>query len=164
MTAPAADPPRPPDTDGRFRFGRTLIAVEAAITAVEVVLVLGPTLALAAISLQHAGDVRQVAILIGALMVLAWVRAADLVRPIIAARNAKRAGRALDAAEIAATERAVRRAPFEVAFTRWLLWSAASVYLAVHLASRGLLDAVASVTVTLFGSLAAIPFLRMAGR
>jgi signal transduction histidine kinase len=139
MTAPAADPPRPPDTDGRFRFGRTLIAVEAAITAAEVVLVLGPTLALAAISLQHAGDVRQVAIIIGALMVAAWVRAADLVRPIIAARNAKTAGRALDATEIAATERAVRRAPFEVAFTRWLLWSAASVYLAVHLVSRGLL-------------------------
>ena len=118
MTAPAADPPRPPDTDGRFRFGRTLIAVEAAITAAEVVLVLGPTLALAAISLQHAGDVRQVAIIIGALMVAAWVRAADLVRPIIAARNAKRAGRALDAEEIAATERTVHRAPFEVAFTR----------------------------------------------
>jgi len=139
MTAPAADPPRPPDTDGRFRFGRTLIAVEAAITTAEVVLVLGPTLALAAISMQHAGDIRQMAVFISALMVAGWVRAADLVRPIIAARTAKQAGRALDAAEIAATERAVRRAPFEVAFTRWLLWSAASIYLAVHLASRGLL-------------------------
>ena len=139
MTAPAADAPRLPDSDGRFRFGRTLIVVEAAITMAEVVLVLGPTLALAAISMQHAGDVRQVALFIGALMVLGWVRAADLVRPIVAARNAKAAGRALDAAEIAATERAVRRAPFEVAFTRWLLWSAAAIYLAVHLASRGLL-------------------------
>jgi signal transduction histidine kinase len=139
MTAPAADPSRLPDTDGRFRFGRTLIVVEAAITTAEVVLVLGPTLALAAISMQHAGDVRQVAVFIGALMVATWVRAADLVRPIIAARNAKAAGRALDAAEIAATERAVRRAPFEVAFTRWLLWSGAAIYLAVHLASRGLL-------------------------
>ena len=39
---------------------------------------LGPTLALAAQSLQHAGDVRQVALVIGALMVLGWVRAADL--------------------------------------------------------------------------------------
>jgi two-component system NtrC family sensor kinase len=139
MTPPAADPPRPPDTDGKFRFGRTLIAVEAAITTAEVVLLLGPTLALAAISLQHAGDIRQVAVVVAALMVAAWVRAADLVRPIVAARNAKRAGRALDSAEITATERAVRRAPFEVAFTRWLLWSAASIYLAVHLGSRGLL-------------------------
>ena len=67
------------------------------------------------------------------------MRAADLLRPVVAARNAKRAGRALDAAEIAAAERAVRRAPFEVALTRWLLWSAAAVYVAVHLASRGLL-------------------------
>ena len=57
---------------------------------------------------ERAGDVRQVALIVGALMVLGWVRAADLLRPIVAARNAKRAGRALDAAEIAATERAVR--------------------------------------------------------
>jgi len=139
MTATAADPPRKSDTDGNFRFGRSLIAVEAAITAAEVVLVLGPTLALAALSLQHAGDIRQVAVVVGALMILGWVRAADWVRPIVAARNAKRAGRALDAIEIAAVERTVRRAPFEVAFTRWLLWSVASVYLAVHLATRGLL-------------------------
>jgi signal transduction histidine kinase len=139
MTAPAADPPRPSDTDGKFRFGRSLIAVEAAITTAEVVVVLGPTLALAAISLQHAGDVRRVAAIIGALMVLGWVRAADLVRPILAARNAKRVGRPLDAVQIAAVERAVRRAPFEVAFTRWLLWSAAAVYMAVHLATRQLL-------------------------
>ncbi|HXU05700.1 MAG TPA: hypothetical protein VN903_32315, partial [Polyangia bacterium] len=102
MTAPAADPPRPSDTDGKFRFGRSLIAVEAAITTAEVVVVLGPTLALAAISLQHAGDVRRVAAIIGALMVLGWVRAADLVRPILAARNAKRVGRPLDAVQIAA--------------------------------------------------------------
>ena len=53
MTAPPVEPPRFP-ADGRFRFGRSLVAVEAAITTAEVVLVLGPTLALAAISLQHA--------------------------------------------------------------------------------------------------------------
>jgi len=138
MTAPPVEPPRFP-ADGQFRFGRSLVAVEAAITTAEVVLVLGPTLALAAISLQHAGDIRQIAVIIGALMIAGWVRAADLVRPILAARNAKRAGRALDAPEIAATERAVRRAPFEVAISRWLLWSVAAVYIAVHLASRGLL-------------------------
>jgi signal transduction histidine kinase len=138
MTAAPVDPPRLP-ADGGFRFGRGLMAVEVALTTAEVVLVLGPTLALAAISMRHAGDVRQLAVIVGALMVAGWVRAVDLVRPIVAARSAKRAGRALDAAEIAATERAVRRAPFEVAVTRWLLWAVASVYLAVHLASRDLL-------------------------
>src|SRR6187551_3351463 len=139
MTAPSVEPLRPLAADGRFRFVRAIVVVEAWVTAAEVVLLVGPALALAAQSLQHAGGVRQVALVIGALMVLGWVRAADLLRPVVAARNAKRAGRALDAGEIAATERAVRRAPFEVAVTRWLLWSAAAVYLAVHLASRGLL-------------------------
>jgi signal transduction histidine kinase len=139
MTAPSVEPLRPLAADGRFRFVRAIVVVEAWVTAAEVVLLVGPAFALAAQSLQHAGDGRQVALVIGALMVLGWVRAADLLRPVVAARNAKRAGRALDAAEIAATERAVRRAPFEVAVTRWLLWSAAAVYLAVHLASRGLL-------------------------
>jgi two-component system NtrC family sensor kinase len=139
MTAPPVDPPRSPTPDGRFRFVRGLIAVEASLTAVEVALVLGPTLALAAISIHRAGDVLREGVVIAALMVLGWVRAADLLRPIVAARNAKRAGRALDAAEIAAVERAVRRAPFEVAVTRWLLWAVAAVYMAVHLASRDLL-------------------------
>jgi signal transduction histidine kinase len=157
MTAPAAEPPRSPDSDGRFRFGRALVVVEAAITTAEVVLVLGPTLALAALSLQHAGDVRRVVVIVGALMALGWLRAADWVRPIFAARNAKVAGRALDAAEIAAVERTVRRAPFEVAFTRWLLWSAASVYLAVHLATRQLLAWPSAIGV------ACITFLHAAG-
>jgi len=118
---------------------RALVAVEVLLTAVEVVLVVGPMLALAAISLHEAGDAHRVAAIVGALMVLLWVRAADLLRPVVAARNAKRAGRALDATEIAAVERAVRRAPFEVALSRWLLWSGAAAYEAVHLASRNLL-------------------------
>ena len=117
---------------------RSLVRSRQPSRRLEVVLVSGPTLALAAVDAAR-GRRGQVALIIGALMVLCWVRAADLVRPIVAARNAKRAGRALDAAEIAATERAVRRAPFEIASRRWLLWSAAAVYLAVHLASRGLL-------------------------
>src|SRR5438477_330316 len=92
----------------------------ASITAAEVVLVLGPMLALAAISVRQAGDSLRLAGIVGAIMILGWVRAADLLRPVVAARNAKRAGRALEAAEIAAVERAVRRAPFEVALGRWL--------------------------------------------
>jgi signal transduction histidine kinase len=138
MTAPPVDPPRQP-SDGRFHFVRGLVAVEVSITMAEVVLVLGPALSLAALSLRNAaGGMLQVAVILGALMVLGWVRAADLVRPIVAARDAKRAGRALDGSEIAATERAVRRAPFEIALTRWLVWSAAAVYVAVYLASHGL--------------------------
>jgi HAMP domain-containing protein len=139
MTAAPVDSPRPADTDGRFRFVRGLILVEELLTAAEVALLIGPTLALAAISLHRAGDARLVAMVVSAAMVAGWVRAADLLRPIAAARNAKRAGRALDPAEIAAVERAVRRAPFEVAFTRWLLWSAAAIYVAVHMASHDLL-------------------------
>ena len=53
MTAPTVEPPRAArDADGRFRFVRGLVAVEAALTAAEVVLVVGPALALAAQSLR----------------------------------------------------------------------------------------------------------------
>ena len=83
MTVAPVDPPRQPDTDGRFRFVRALVAVEASITAAEVVLLVGPALSLAAKSLHNAGDVRQVALVVGALMVLGWVRAADLLRPYL---------------------------------------------------------------------------------
>jgi signal transduction histidine kinase len=157
MTAPTVDLPHKPAADGRFRFVRGLVAVEAFVTMAEVLLVVGPALALAAKSLEHAGDLRRLVLIIAALMIAGWVRAAELIRPIVAARNAKRAGRALDAAEIAATERAVRRAPFEIAFTRWLLWSVAAAYQAVYLASRGLLASPAA-----FG-LACITFLHAGG-
>jgi len=72
-------------------------------------------------------------------MIVGWVRAADLLRPIIATRDAKRAGRALDEGEIVATDRAIRRAPVEVAATRFLLWSGTVVYVALRLAFRGFL-------------------------
>jgi len=139
MTTATVDTARSPVSDGRFRFVRRLVAVELAITAAEVVLVVGPTLALAARSLESVGDVSRVAVVVGALMVAGWVRAADLLRPIVVARNAKRAGRALDAAEVSAVEQAVRRAPREIALSRWLLWSLAAAYEAAHLASRGVL-------------------------
>ena len=62
MTAAPADQPnaqpgvsaRPRQSDPRFRFGRSLIAVEIAVTAAEIVLVVGPALALAAQSLARA--------------------------------------------------------------------------------------------------------------
>ena len=147
MTAAPADQPnaqqgvsaRPRESDPRFRFGRSLIAVEIAVTAAEIVLVVGPALALAAQSLARAGQSPLIAGAVAGLMVLGWLRAADLMRPVIAARNAKRAGRALGDDEIAATERAIRRAPLEIALSRWLLWSAAAAYVAFHLVRRDLL-------------------------
>ena len=69
---------------------RSLVAVEAAITRLRWCWSSGPALALAALSLRKAGIVRQVLLIVGALMVLGWVRAADLLRPIVArvTRNA----------------------------------------------------------------------------
>jgi signal transduction histidine kinase len=125
--------------DRRFGFVGRLVATEAALTLAEVVLVVAPTLALAAQSLRASGESFRVGAMLAALMIVGWVRAADLLRPTIATRDAKRAGRALGEAEIAATDRAIRRAPGEVALTRWLLWSAAVVYIAVRLATRGFL-------------------------
>src|SRR5580765_200532 len=42
MTAPTVDLPRQARADGRFRFVRGLVAVEAGITLAEVLLVVGP--------------------------------------------------------------------------------------------------------------------------
>ena len=132
-------PARAREADSRFRFARSLVVVEIAVTAAEIVLVVGPALALAAQSLAQAARSPTIAAAVAGLMVLGWLRAADLMRPVIAARNAKRAGRALGDQEIAATERAIRRAPLEIALSRWLLWTAAGAYVAFYLVSRGLL-------------------------
>jgi len=110
------------------------VATEVALTLAEVALVVAPTLALAAQSLRASGESFRVAAMLAALMIVGWVRAADLLRPLIAARDAKRAGQALGEVEIAAIERAIRRAPAEVAATRFLLWTVAVGYLAVRLA------------------------------
>jgi signal transduction histidine kinase len=132
-------PARAREPDSRFRFARSLIVVEIAVTAAEILLVVGPALALAAQSLAQAHRSRTIAAALAGLMVLGWLRAADLMRPVIAARNAKRAGRALGDQEIAATERAIRRAPLELALSRWLLWTVAGTTIAYHLVSRHLL-------------------------
>jgi signal transduction histidine kinase len=142
-TAPAGDPPnvqpRARDADARFRFGRRLVVVEIAVTVAEIVLVLAPALSLATLSLQRSTQSLTIAAAIAGLMVLGWLRAGDLMRPVIAARNAKRAGRALTEKEIAATDRAIRRTPLELALSRWLLWSVAAIYTAFHLESLGFL-------------------------
>ncbi len=138
-TSPVEVPRQAVAGDRRFGFVARLVATEVALTVAEVVLVVAPTLALAAQSLRASGESFRVVAMLAALMIVGWVRAADLLRPAIVSRDAKRAGRALDGREIAATERAIRRAPVEVALTRWLLWSVAVVYLAVRLATRGFL-------------------------
>jgi len=138
MTA-TAEASRTAPAGPRLGFATRLIVVEAALTVAEAILVVVPTLALAAKSLRASGESFRVGALLGALMIVGWVRAADLLRPLLAARDAKRAGLALDDAEIAACDRAIRRAPAEVATTRWLIWTAAVGYLVLRLGPTGFL-------------------------
>jgi len=133
--APAHAAATPP----RFRFAGGLIAAEVALSTAEIVLVVAPALALGAQSLRASGESFRVAALIAALMIVGWVRLADLLRPVLAARDAKHAGRALDPSEVAVVERAMRRAPREAALGRWLIWVAAAVYVSVRLGLAGLL-------------------------
>src|SRR6185436_122567 len=83
----------------RFKFVRGLVLIEVGLTALEIVLLVAPTLALAAQSLRASGEAYRMAAIVAALVVLSWVRAVDLLRPVIAARNAKQAGHALDDGE-----------------------------------------------------------------
>jgi two-component system, NtrC family, sensor kinase len=140
MTTSPVEVPRPAVASDRgFGFVGRLVGAELALTAAEVVLVVAPTLALAAQSLRASGESFRVVAMLAALMFVGWVRAADLLRPMITTRDAKRGGRPLDEAEIVATDRAIRRAPVEVATTRFLLWLVAVVYVAARLATRHLL-------------------------
>ncbi|HVV50473.1 MAG TPA: HAMP domain-containing protein, partial [Polyangia bacterium] len=138
-TAPAEASRAAPVPAPRLGFVGRLVIVEAALTVAEVILVIGPTLQLAARSIEASGESFRVAALLGALVVVGWVRAADLLRPLVAARDAKRAGVALGEAEIAACDRAIRRAPIETAGTRWLTWTVAVGYLVLRLGPRGFL-------------------------
>jgi signal transduction histidine kinase len=139
MTTAPAEALRAAPAAPRLGFSSRLIVVEAALTVAEVILIIVPMLTLAAKSLQASGESFRVGALLGALMIVGWVRAADLLRPLLAARDAKRAGLALDAAEIAACDRAIRRAPTEVATTRWLIWTVAVGYLVLRLGLGGFL-------------------------
>jgi signal transduction histidine kinase len=139
MTTATAEASRAVPASSRLGFATRLVVVEGALTVAEAILVVVPTLALAAKSLRASGESFRVGALLGALMIVGWVRAADLLRPLLAARDAKRAGLALDDAELAACDRAIRRAPAEVATTRWLLWTAALGYLVLRLGPGGFL-------------------------
>jgi signal transduction histidine kinase len=137
----------------RVQFAAGLVVSEAILTAIEAVLVVAPMVALGADALRASGEAPQVALVLGALVTISWLRAADLLRPVVAARDGKRAGRALGDAEIAATERAIRRAPAEVAATRWLLWSAAVVYLCARLMARHMVEGPSALGVACIGVL-----------
>src|SRR6202142_3469728 len=152
-TSPVEVPRQAVAGDRRFGFVRQLVATEVVLTVAEVALVVVPTLALGARSLRASGESFRVAAMLAALMIVGWVRAADLLRPTIATRDAKRSGRALYEAEILATDRAIRQAPFEVAATRWLLWSFTVVYVAARLATRGLLAWPSAVGMACIGAL-----------
>jgi signal transduction histidine kinase len=139
MTTAQAEALRPAVERRRSGFGARLAAVELTLTIAEILAIVGPALALAAQSLRASGESFRVGALLLALMAAGWLRAADLLRPLAAAREAKQSGRALDAAETAAAEQAMRRAPVEVAVTRFALWTLAVGYVAVRLAAGGLL-------------------------
>src|SRR5205085_9501615 len=70
----------------------------------------------------------------------AGVRAADSLRPVFAARAAKRAGRPVAPAEMEAAQRSMARAPIEAALLRWAIWVGAAIYLALRLVRAGLLS------------------------
>jgi signal transduction histidine kinase len=75
--------------------------------------------------------------LLAAALVGSWLRAADSLRPVIAARNAKQSGQPLTAEQVAAADRAIARAPLESALVRWAIWTVASVVVAAGLVGSG---------------------------
>jgi signal transduction histidine kinase len=153
MTTAQAEALRPAVERRRSGVVARLAGVELALTAAEVLAIVGPTLALAAQSLRASGESFRVGALLVAAMAVGWVRAADLLRPVIAARDGKQAGRALGAAESAAADAMMRRAPVEVAVTRFGVWSLAVLYLAVRLGVGGLLAVPSTVGLACIGIL-----------
>ncbi len=135
------------------RLGATLAWAEVTLTLADVALVSAPALALASQALAASGELPRVLPIVGALLVASWVRAADLLRPVIAARNAKRVGQALREADVEAAERAIARAPLEIALTRWAIWTAAGVVLALRLVVTGRLPVPSALGVACVGFL-----------
>jgi len=136
-TGSTAVAPGPPAR--RLTLGVSFILGETALTLAELVLVGGPLVELATPALRATGLAYRVGPIVAALLVLAGVRVADALRPVMVARAAKRAGRAVTAAEVEAAQRAMGRAPFEAALSRWLIWVGAIAYMAVRWVQQGLL-------------------------
>ncbi len=134
--APAAGPGASPARAPRLTLGVTFILGETAFTLVELLLVGAPLVELATPALRATGLLYRVAPIVMALLVLAGVRAVDSLRPVLVARAAKRAGRAVMPAEIEAAQKAMARAPVEAAVLRWVIWIGAATYVAIRLVAR----------------------------
>jgi signal transduction histidine kinase len=117
-------------------FGTGLVWAELGLTVAEAVLVSGPALALSAQSLEASGVARTLVPLLVALLFAAGLRAADSLRPVVAARAAKQRGQALGAADVTAAHHALSWAPMETMLIRWAIWTAAAVFVAVRLVVR----------------------------
>ena len=135
------------------RLGSHVVLAELGLTAGEALLVSAPAFALAGKSIMASGELARFVPLLGAVLFASWVRAADSLRPVIAARNAKQRGLALSDAEIAAADRAITRAPIEGALVRWTIWTAAAVILAVRLVAHGFLGRASGLGVACIGFL-----------
>jgi signal transduction histidine kinase len=133
VTTTDAAPARAVPLTTGTRLGSHVVLAEVGLTILEAVLVSAPALSLAGKSILAMGDLPRFLPLLGAVLFASWVRAADSMRPVIAARNAKQRGQALTDAEIAAADRAIARAPVEGALVRWAIWTAASIAVAVRL-------------------------------
>ena len=132
---PAATPPPP-----RLSLTAVFLLGEVAFTAAEILFIGAPLVELASPALHATGLAIRVAPIVAALLVLAGVRAADSLRPVFAARAAKRAGHPVAPPEIEAAQRSMARAPIEAALVRWAIWVGAAIYVALRLVRGGLLS------------------------
>ena len=126
--------PARPVTTGT-RLGSHVALAEAGLTALEALLVSAPAFALAGKSILASGELPRFVPMLAAALFLSWLRAADTLRPVMAARNTKQSGQPLTDAQVAAADRAIARAPLEGALVRWAIWTATSVFVAWRLVS-----------------------------
>jgi len=123
----------------RLTLGVGFLLGETVLTVAELLMVGAPLVELARPALRVTGLAYRVGPIVAALLLLAAVRAADSLRPVMFARAAKRAGRTVTAAELEAAQRAMTRAPLEAALWRWLIWLGAAVYIALRSVQLGVL-------------------------
>jgi signal transduction histidine kinase len=124
----------------RLSLGATFVLGEVALTLMEVLLIGTPLVQLATPALRATGLIYRVGPIVAGLLALAAVRAIDTLRPVFAARSAKRAGRAVTPAQADGAQRAMTRAPVETSLLRWAIWVGAAIYVAIRLVRLGLLS------------------------
>jgi signal transduction histidine kinase len=135
------------------RLGSTVALAEIGLTVLEALLVWAPAFALAGQSILASGMLPRFVPLLAAVLCLSWMQAANTLRPVIAARNAKQTGHPLTDDQVAAADRAIARAPVESALIRWLIWTVAAVILAWRLVARGHLGPASGLGVACIGFL-----------